>query len=173
MRFERLTSTDHPLFEKGMKLYEISFPKHEQREPVSQQSIMSNPDYQFNLIFDGDLFVGLMLCWETDTFIYVEHFCIFPELRNNNYGCRSLNLLSERCKTIILEIDPPIDDISIRRKGFYERSGFVANPYRHAHPPYRKENSPHNLVVMSNPVLLTQNGYDSFRKYLSETVMSV
>ena len=29
---------------------------------------------------------------------------------------------------MILEIDPPVDDISIRRRGFYERSGFVENP---------------------------------------------
>lgn len=172
MRFERLTSTENPLFGRGMELYGISFPDHEQREQDSQRIIMSHPDYQFNLIFDGNLFVGLMLCWETENFIYVEHFCIFPSLRNNSYGGRSLDLLSERGKTVILEIDPPIDDISIRRKGFYVRSGFVANPYRHAHPPYHKRYSPHNLVVMSKPVELTQNEYEWFNNYLTETVMS-
>lgn len=172
MRFERLTSTDNPFFGRGMELYGISFPEHEQREQDSQQLIMSQPDYQFNLIFDENLFVGLMLCWETETFIYVEHFCILPDLRNNSYGSRSLDLLSERGKTVILEIDPPVDDISIRRKGFYMRSGFIANPYRHAHLPYRKGYSPHNLVVLSKPVELTQSEYDRFNNYLTETVMS-
>lgn len=172
MRFERLTSTDNPLFKRGMELYAISFPEHEQRELHSQQLIMSHPDYHFNLIFDGELVVGLMLCWESDNFIYVEHFCIFPELRNNSYGAKSLDLLSQRGKTVILEIDPPVDDISIRRKGFYERSGFVDNPYRHAHPSYRKEYVPHNLVVMSKPEALTQKEYDRFNNYLADTVMS-
>lgn len=172
MRFERLTSTGSPLFVRGMELYGISFPEHEQREPDSQGQIMSHPDYRFNLIFDGNLFIGLMLCWETEFFIYVEHFCIFPDLRNNSYGARALDLLSEQGKTVILEIDPPIDDISMRRKGFYVRSGFVANPYFHAHPPYRKGYSPHNLVVMSNPVELSRNEYERFNNYIAETVMS-
>ena len=155
-----------------MELYSISFPEHEQREPDSQGLIMSYPDYQFNLIFDGKLFVGLMLCWETESFIYVEHFCIFPDVRNNSYGSKALDLLSERGKTLILEIDPPIDDISMRRKGFYVRSGFVANPYPHVHPPYRKGYSPHNLVVMSKGTELPRNEYERFNNYLAETVMS-
>lgn len=172
MRFERLTSTGSPLFVRGMELYGISFPEHEQRDPDSQGQIMSHPDYRFNLIFDGNLFIGLMLCWETESFIYVEHFCIFPDLRNNSYGARALDLLSEQGKTVILEIDAPIDDISMRRKGFYVRSGFVANPYFHAHPPYRKGYSPHNLVVISNPVELSRNEYERFNNYIAETVMS-
>lgn len=172
MRFERLTSTGSPLFVRGMELYGISFPEHEQRDPDSQGQIMSHPDYRFNLIFDGNLFIGLMLCWETESFIYVEHFCIFPDLRNNSYGARALDLLSEQGKTVILEIDAPIDDISMRRKGFYVRSGFVANPYFHAHPPYRKGYSPHNLVVMSNPVELSRNEYERFNNYIAETVLS-
>lgn len=172
MRFDRLTSVDNPLFNEGMELYAVSFPLHEQRESGSQRSIMSHPDYHFNLIFDDDKFVGLMLCWETDDFIYVEHFCIFPELRNNHYGQRTLELLCHKGKTVILEIDPPVDDISERRKGFYERAGFVANPYAHIHPPYHAGNHGHKLIVMSHPQKLSEKGYLLFNKYLSETVMS-
>ena len=154
-----------------MALYATSFPLHEQRERESQLSIMSHPDYHFNLILDGEKFVGLMLCWETIDFIYVEHFCIFPELRNNNYGRRSLELLSRKGKPLILEIDPPIDDISIRRKGFYERAGFVPNPFKHIHPPYHTGNSGHELMIMSYPCRLSESDYDRFNRYLSETVM--
>lgn len=172
MRFERLMSTDSSLYDKGIELYSLSFPLHEQRESESQRQIMSHPDYHFNLIFNEDMFVGLMLCWETEDFIYVEHFCIFPELRNNNYGHLSLELLCRQGKTVILEIDPPVDEISNRRRRFYKRAGFVANPFAHVHPPYHIGNIGHELVVMSYPDKLSESEYSRFNKYLSEMVMN-
>ena len=74
MHFERLTSADDPRFSAAMEGYAVSFPPHEQREPASQRTIMTDPTYRFNLIYDGGAPVGAMLCWETETFIYVEHF---------------------------------------------------------------------------------------------------
>ena len=84
----------------------------------------------------------------------------------------ALALLRERGRNVILEIDPPADDISRRRKGFYERCGFVENPYPHIHPPYHAENHGHNLVVMSCPRALKAAEYDAFAEYLTNTVMS-
>ena len=40
---------------------------------------------------------------------------------------------------MVLEIDPPEDPVSRRRKGFYEGLGLVSNPWPHIHPPYRLE----------------------------------
>lgn len=76
MRFERLTDCHDPRYETARTLYRRSFPRHEQREAASQAAILAHPAYRFDLIYDGDEFVGLLLCWETDDFIYVEHFCI-------------------------------------------------------------------------------------------------
>lgn len=122
MRFERLTDCHDPRYEAARALYGKSFPRHEQREAASQAAILAHPAYRFNLIYDGDEFVGLLLCWETDDFIYVEHFCIEPDKRGRRYGSRALELLGAEGKTVILEIDPPVDEISIRRRGFYERA---------------------------------------------------
>lgn len=112
--------------------------------------------------------------WEIGGFyyiehFYIEHFCILPELRNRHYGQRALELLQPM--PLILEIDPPVDAVSVRRKGFYERCGFVENPYAHVHPPYHKGNHGHDLVVLSRPAVLTQAEYDRFRKYLDTVVM--
>ena len=71
----------------------------------------------------------------------------------------------------MLEIDPPIDEISLRRKGFYERCGFAANPFPHVHPPYHPGNHGHALVVMSAPAPLTQKDYDAFNRYLQDEIM--
>lgn len=129
MRFERLTNEKHEMYKKALELYSISFPSHEQRDMVSQTKILNDDDYYFNLIYDEEAFVGLALCWETKSFVYVEHFCILPEMRNKKYGQKVLQLLRQNGRMVILEIDPPVDVNSIRRKRFYERGGFVENPY--------------------------------------------
>jgi len=171
MQFERLTCSTHPMYQKALDLYRISFPHHEQRQSLSQEAILQDDAYHFTLLYDEDAFVGLLLCWETPDFIYVEHFCILPELRSKGYGQQALNLLGQQDKTVILEIDPPVDAISLRRKGFYQRCGFVENPYPHIHPPYHKGNHPHDLVIMTLPAGISQAAYDQFNSYLSQHVM--
>lgn len=173
MEFKRLTDGHHELFPKAMDLYKESFPLHEQRLPQSQQAIMSHPQYHFNLIYEGDIWIGLMLNWETDEYIYVEHFCILPEMRNKRYGQRALELLLSQGKPVILEIDPPVDEVSIHRQGFYQRSGFVSNAFSHVHPPYRAGFAGHPLVVMSCPEALTEAQYQAFARHLAETVMGI
>ena len=64
-----------------------------------------------------------------------------------------------------------MDQISARRRGFYERCGFEENPYPHVHPPYHKENCGHKLVVMSCPGKLTAEEYNAFDRYLKREVM--
>lgn len=171
IHYERLAEASEPNCSLYMELYNASFPFHEQREPISQKKIMSRTEYRFDRLYDGPEFIGLMLNWESDQFIYVEHFCILPSKRSLGYGQKALQLLSERGKPVILEIDPPIDDISIRRKAFYERAGFCANNYLHVHPPYHVGYDGHELVVMSLPRELTPEEYDHFFQYLCKVVM--
>lgn len=169
MHLERITSENHPMYKKAMELYHKSFPWHEQRENSSQDDILGNEAYHFDLVYDGVTFVGEVLYWEIADFLYIEHFCILPEMRSRGYGEKVLSILQE--KPLILEIDPPQDEISIRRKGFYQRCGFTANTFSHVHPPYHKDTEGHALVVMSSPRLLTQDEYDTFRRSLETMVM--
>ena len=121
-------------------------------------------------LLDGSAFVGDMLYWETPDFRYIEHFCILPALRGQRYGSRALSMLPND-RPVILEIDPPVDEIAIRRKGFYERCGFTANPYPHVHPAYHKGIRGHDLVLMSRPDGLTDKQCRAFQAYLADVVM--
>ena len=86
MKFKRLTSAAGADFEPAFDLYGVSFPIHEQRLIESQRSIMTHPEYLFDLIYDDSgEWCGDMLYWETADFIYVEHFCILPAV---SYGLR-------------------------------------------------------------------------------------
>lgn len=169
MVFEQITTPEHPLYADAMELYRISFPLHEQRESASQIEILGNPDYHFDVVCDGNNLVGEILYWNIGNALYIEHFCVLPSMRNKHYGQKILAALQDR--PLILEIDPPVDAISQRRKGFYERCSFVENPYSHTHPPYHKGNAGHDLVVMSSPKLLTPDEYEVFRNALHNTVM--
>ena len=71
-----------------------------------------------------------------------------------------------------VEIDPPEDPVSRRRKGFYEGLGLVSNPWPHIHPPYRLEFSGHALEVMTFPGGWDEGQYRRFARYLDETVMA-
>ena len=152
MHFVRLATTERPEYDKALALYRESFPYHEQREARSQGDILSDEEYRFELVYDKDIFAGLLLC-------------------GRSYGSQTLHLLAQCGKTIILEIDPPVDEVSRRRKGFYERAGFTANAFHHVHPPYHAQNAGHELVVMSCPNALTEEAYARFSSYLENTVM--
>lgn len=169
MEIIRITQTNDELYKKAIALYSISFPLHEQREALSQERIMNQNGYHFDVICDSGQFVGEILYWDIGGFLYIEHFCVDPELRNRRYGQRILAEYSEI--PLILEIDPPVDELSVRRKGFYERCGFVENPYKHVHPEYHAGNKGHELVVMSTQRVLTQAEYDRFKNYLETVVM--
>lgn len=82
-----------------------------------------------------------------------------------------LELLRARGKTIILEIDPPVDDISRRRKGFYERNGFIANDYDYTHLPYHRDCKGHRLIIMSSPRRIDEAEYNNFLDYMRRRVM--
>ena len=171
MHLVRLKTSSCSIYEEAEKLYKDSFPVHEQRDSVSQKAVLAQEEYCFYLIYDESDFVGILLCWERERFIYVEHFCIGADLRNRRYGQRALDLLKDNGKTVILEIDPPVDEISERRKGFYERSGYKSNSFEHVHPPYLENKEGHKLLVMSYPEVLSRDLYDEFDRYLNVCVM--
>ena len=171
MRFEDIRDTGHPLYGKALELYGLSFPFHEQRERPSQDRILSDREYHFSLVYD-DAFAAIVLFWETEDFIYIEHLAVLPELRGSGYGQRILECLGRRGKPLILEIDPPSDIISKRRKGFYLRCGFKENPFHHIHPPYHEGYAGHELAVMSYPQRLSGEMYGAFFSYLCARVMA-
>lgn len=171
MNLVRLQDHTDKVFEMAMQLYQQSFPVYEQRLLQDQKAVLAHAEYHFDLLYDQHEFIGLLMYWETDKFIYVEHFCTAVELRGRGYGIQALQLLAHPYKPVILEIDPPIDDISIRRKAFYERAGYRANGFYHVHPPYRADYTGHELVVMSSPHLLSEECYHEFFEHLQNTVM--
>ena len=169
MRLEILSENNRDYFAAAHALYEEAFPHLERRENAEQARIMQNPAYKYGLITDdnGEL-DGIMLYWETPDFVYLEHFAILPEKRNRGKATAALSLLKERSdKPIILEIDPPCDEISERRYAFYRRNGFVMNPHRHIQAKYRLGDGDLELKILTYPREITAAEYLHFRDFIT------
>ena len=62
-------------------------------------------------------------------------------------------------------------EISVRRQHFYQRLGFVVNPYAYIHPSFRRPFHPHRLVLMSYPEALTYEEARGFADFIRERVL--
>lgn len=171
MDFIRLHSADGSRFQTLFALYEQSFPLHEQRLLRDQLDALRHPEYHCCAVEENGALCGLLWYWEAASFLYVEHFAILPERRGQGDGSRALRRLRQSPKQVILEIDPPEDEVSLRRRDFYLRAGFCENAAQHIHPSYRKACAPHRLTLLSAPAPLEQVEIEAFQSYLRETVM--
>lgn len=169
LTLKRISLNDE-LYSWACDLLEVSFPAEERRDCDLQRQVMSHPDYRLCAIMDGDAPVGVVGYFDAPDFIYFENFCISPDKRNGGYGSETLKLLTSQGKTFILEIELPTDELTRRRKAFYERNGMVVNPYPHVMPHYRKDDSDLPLLVLTYGKQITQAQYDEFRRYLDVNV---
>ena len=116
---------------EAWELYEKSFPYNERWNAEGYDRAFGDPNFEADGIWRGDEFIGILFHWGADGYRYVEHLAVSPALRGQNMGSAALSAFCRKVGRVILEIDPPVDDISIRRLHFYERLGFVANPYQY------------------------------------------
>lgn len=147
----RITSADDALFQQTMQLYRLSFPEVERRDLQDNERLLQDRDfYLLALQSDGE-YVGMAGVWDADGMLYVEHLCTLPSVRGKGLGAAALQLFKDSGKTVVLEIEPPEDELTSRRREFYRRNGFVWDAHLHLHPPYRKGDPRHRLNVMSYP----------------------
>ena len=159
------------LKDQAWELYETSFPHYERwgKEAFDRASLDERFHTKLLVNDSGDL-MALVYYWTYGEFLYVEFLAVNHSMRGQNIGSEIIGKLIEENpgRRILLEIDPPIDGISIRRLHFYERLGFLANGYEHIHPSYVSgdEVHPHLLVVMTHGGTITSNEFMGFRTFL-------
>lgn len=170
MHLERLSDKNCYLFDGAIRLYESAFPIEERRDMDELNRMLKKEDYHVDFIMDGDKFQGVMLYWETEKFIYLEHFTTLPEVRNHGVGARALDLLKAKGKTILLEIEPPIDQITTRRYAFYSRNGFIMNEHHHIQAKYHVGDDDLELKIMSYPKAVPHEEYLQFQQYMTQEI---
>ncbi len=171
MEYSRITPNDATRWEALWRLYEESFPKAERRKKADHLRAVTDERFYPLSAWEGRELVGLMFFWEWDRFRYLEHLAINPGLRGQGYGSRMLRDLRDSEHTVILEIDPLINELSVRRLQFYEQAGYTLTPYRFVHLPYRLDAKAQELLILSYPTMITKEQHNNFTRFLNEEVI--
>lgn len=156
MNHIRLTDTSHHLFKEAWELYEQSFPMEERRPKAWQTDILPHSSYYFELVLQEEALIGLLLWWSFEEVRYIEHFATVPVLRGRGYGKLILEAFVSRDeRPVLLEVEPPQNEMQQRRIRFYEQSGFILNNHVYQQPPYHQGQQPLTLLLMSHPAAIS------------------
>ena len=147
----KLIKTNDIEFDLIYKELEKNFIREERRDYYEARATLSDKSYTVYHIANNGERVGFITLWELSDFIFVEHFVIYEQYRSLGYGGLTLSLLRNEFESIVLEAEPPIDDIQKRRIAFYERNGFSINEVSYIQPSYHESGDEVPLMLMSYP----------------------
>lgn len=137
IEIKRIISGNDVLLDELKKLYIESFPPKERRSvDLLGDIIEENDELFFSAVFDGSELAGLVGYWVFPEFMYLEHFAVFPEMRNRKIGSQVLNYLAEKFERRILEVEPVCDEITERRVNYYQRNGYRILDKNYIQPAY-------------------------------------
>ena len=163
---ERLTEAD---FDQMFSLMERSFPEDERRDYNGQRELLAEPAYTLyakRSPEDAALQAFLAL-WELGDMAYIEHFAVDPDCRNGGLGGKILQkVIEDTDMRICLEVEPPETEMAARRIGFYERNGFVMNPFEYMQPAMGEDRHAIPLRIMSYPKRLLADEFETMRDVL-------
>ena len=166
MHLQRIRGEGEEYFDQAFSLCESAFVYEERRDIAELRRVMKNEDYHFCVLVDENAFCGIVLY----ELIFFEHFAISEKLRNCGLGARALDLLKAKGKPIILEIEPPIDELTQRRRGFYLRNGFVECECEHIQAKLHIGDPDVPLKILSYPEVISREEYDRFYAYMLENI---
>jgi len=157
------------------KIYVASFPVVERRKVEAYESVCAeNPEFKPEVVYINDEVAGLMFHWDTEAFSYLEHFAVRSDLRNRGEGGKLLDAYLAGHSRVVLEVEPPENEICRRRIAFYERHGLTFSGVAFTHPGYETDENglptPYTLYLMTRPAW-TREECASFLKFLSERVL--
>ena len=137
-------------FESIRELCCSAFPPEERREFQQVVQLKDAGGCDVLRIMNGDEPVGFCIVWIFDEFLFTEHFAIEPDRRGQGTGSRVLALLRKTYRRpLMLEVEPPCDEITSRRVNFYSRNGFYLLERPYCQPSYGETKPEVELRLMT------------------------
>ena len=137
------------------KQMQENFCLDEIRDVSQAESVYANEKYRIYHLCENEEKVGFIAIWEFEDFAFIEHFVTYANYRNKGLGAKALEVVKQQYSQVILEVEPPEEEMSIRRFAFYQRQGFVPNDYFYMQPSYREKGNEVRLILMSYPCCLS------------------
>ena len=162
--------TDH--FEEAFELMQKSFPENEYRTKENQKKLLKNPMYKLDVKTDETgKTIAFIASWEFPKFLFIEHLAVDPCCRGKGMGSKIMKeFINNSKKPIILEIEIPKDEISIKRKKFYEKLGFKLNNNQYFQLPLRKGDKPMKMNLMSYPEKISDENFGTVEAIIQNFV---
>ena len=163
-----LTEINIADFDKMFEIMEKSFPADERRPKEEQKELFENPLYKVYTVGKVKAFMAI---WEFEKFVFLEHFAVSTEHRNEGLGSKMLTeLMRKYDKKIALEVEPPETDVAAGRINFYKRNGFYLNEYPYAQPSISKGRKPVPLMIMTSGKAASKREFDEIKVTLYKKV---
>lgn len=155
-------------FDAIYRILEDSFPADERRPYAPQRALFLRREYKvLGLYSEQNDLKALFALYEFDDMIFLEHFAVASEYRNQGLGSVMLReLMNSTEKPICLEVEPPKTGLAVRRIAFYERNGFCFNDYFYTQPPLAEGQNPVELKLMSSGRPLTEPEFQNVKGLL-------
>ncbi|MBW6478990.1 MAG: GNAT family N-acetyltransferase [Bacteroidales bacterium] len=133
------------------ELYLNSFPPEERRTLDGLEKQLYEPGCSVNSVWISDIPAGLVVYWDFEDFLFVEHLAVQPHLRGQKTGEKIMNQITAGIdKPVLLEIEPPKDELSKRRMNFYLRLGFQLLDVEYLQPSYTGHGPGYPMKLMAN-----------------------
>lgn len=172
---QRINSEQTEYYNYVENLLINAFPAEERRDLSMQKELADNCTLFHNtLILHEQVPIGLITYWNFINYHYIEHFAIHPSQRNGGYGQKVLNHLHEQLNTpIILEVERPTNELSMRRIGFYQRLGYKLWEKDYFQPPYRDGDHFFPMYLMAYGSLDKDKDYEKIKDTLYKEVYNI
>ncbi len=155
-------------FDWLFSLMEQAFPPTEMRTKKGQWAVWNHPLFRAQR---DEKKRGFLTSWSLGGWTYLEHFAVEQSARGAGVGAQMFQaFLEQAAGPVFFEVELPNTAEAKRRIGFYERMGCVLNPYPYIQPPYRREEKPLEMKLMSFPKPLSAKEYENNCRALYETV---
>ncbi|SEI71791.1 GNAT family N-acetyltransferase [Paenibacillus polymyxa] len=155
-------------FSEIYAIMESSFPASECRTFEAQKALLKHPSYRIitEKNEQGNI-VAFLAGWKFAHFRFVEHIAVDSRIRGGGLGQKLMGrFISQFNQPVVLEVEPPVDEWSRRRIGFYERLGFHLNHFEYVQPPLREGQTDLRLQIMSYPGALSEQEFTPFKEIL-------
>lgn len=171
MKLSRLSSQHLP---QACALYESSFPKCERRPTTDWLKMIEGHKFfhAWEVTDSKGFFCGFITAWTFPSFTYVEHFAITPVFREKGIGGRVLDIFTKRQEDtpVILEVEPPVSEMSRRRIKFYQRHKFSLIHCAYFQPPYYPGAEWIKLCVMTTKLHFAERHFEEIRQTIHREV---
>ena len=159
-------------FNDVFALMREAFPKNEYRNYERQKALIENPYYKIIPYFGSDKnLIAFAAIWDFQSFKFVEHIAVGKQCRGMGIGSKIMQDIIENANSeVILEIEPPNNETSIKRLHFYEKLGFKLNDYEYFQPPLNENDKPIPLKIMSYSQKISEQKFEEFKNTIYSNV---